>query len=106
MTAKLKAKKRAFAKRSERKFTYFGERLSSDICGPFPSSINGYIYLLCIVDGYSSYLHVIPLKTKSSYEVREAIKLFLVENKAHLPPPNTSPVTWHTDNGGEFMSTD
>ena len=101
-----KAKKRAFAKRSERKFTYFGERLSSDICGPFPSSINGYIYLLCIVDGYSSYLHVIPLKTKSSDEVREALKLFLVENKAYLPPPNTSPVTWHTDNGGEFISTD
>ena len=101
-----KAHRRAFSKRSSKVYTYFGERLSSDICGPFPPSINGYVYLLCIVDSFTSYLHITPLKTKSSEEVLQAFKLFLMENKSYLPPPNTKPMTWHTDNGGEFMSND
>ena len=102
-----KARKRAFAKKSSKVFRYFGERLSSDICGPFPASIDGYKFLLCIVDGYSGYLQIIALKTKSSTEVLEAFKEFLVSNKNYLPfPDSNKPITWHTDNGGEFVSAD
>ena len=38
-------RKRAFARRSSVEYTYFGERLSSDLCGPFPKSIDGHRYL-------------------------------------------------------------
>ena len=83
-------------------FTYFGQRLSSDLCGPFPKSVDGYRYLLNIVDGHTNHLYIYLLRSKSSEEVRAAFDQFLRENKPYLP--TDKPITWHTDNGGEFMS--
>ena len=47
-------------------YAYFGEKLSSDLCGPFPKSIEGYRYLLNVVDAYTSELWIHPLRTKLS----------------------------------------
>ena len=93
-----------FPKRSSQKFTYFGERISSDLCGPFPKSVDGYQYALCFVDSYTNYLDVFLLKTKSADEVKACFHTYLTRHKQHLP--TDKPIRWHTDNGGEFTSRD
>ena len=95
-------KKKSFAKRRSHIYSYFGERISSDLCGPFPKSVDGFTYALCFVDAYSNYCALYLLKSKSSVEVKAAFNDFLDDHKDHLS--HGQPVTWHTDNGGEFMS--
>ena len=97
------AKRKPF-KRNRHIYTYFGQKISSDLCGPFPTSINGYYYALCFTDAHTRYTSVYYLKTKSSNEVREGFEQFLSEFK-HLVPESKQ-ITWHTDNGGEFISQD
>ncbi|MGA1314002.1 MAG: reverse transcriptase domain-containing protein [Pelagibacteraceae bacterium] len=84
-------------------FTYFGERLSSDLC-LFPEGIGGYTYLLNIVDAYTRYCVCYPLRSKLADVVRECFLAFLDAFRYHLPSDQI--VTWHTDNGGEFISND
>ena len=98
------ARKRAFAKRTPTEYTYFGERISSDLCGPFPKSIDGFTYALCFVDAATDYSALYLLKSKSSHEVRHAFDEFLTDHEEFLA--HKKKVTWHTDNGGEFMSHD
>ena len=98
------AKRKPFHKREGNPFTYFGERLSSDMCGPFTKSVEGYTYMLNIVDACTNDLSVHFLYSKSSSEVKDAMEQFLRDNRAYLP--HDKPVTWHTDNGGEFTSND
>ena len=98
------ARRKAFPKHVGNPFTYFGERLSSDLCGPFPKAIGGYKYLLNIVDAATNNLYTYPLRNKSSAEVRSAMEEFMRDNRTHLN--HGKPVRWHTDNGGEFMSND
>ena len=97
-------RRKAFAKRRSHVYTYFGERLSSDLCGPFPKSVDGFMYALCFVDAHTNYCALYLLKSKSSTEVTSAFEEFLTDHKEHLSHGKT--VTWHTDNGGEFMSHD
>ena len=96
-------KRKPWGKRPKGKYTYFGEKLSSDLCS-FPKSLQGYKYVLCIVDAYTNWLVTIPLNSKSSDNVRPALEAFL--RKYAYALPSDKPITWHTDNGGEFMSTD
>ena len=97
-------RRKAFAKRRSHEYKYFGERISSDLCGPFPKSVDGYTYALCFVDSYTSYCALYLLRTKSSTEVRAAFDSFLSDHTKYMP--HNSKITWHTDNGGEFMSHD
>ena len=97
-------RRKAFAKRRSQEYSYFGERISSDLCGPFPKSVDGYTYALCFVDSYTKYCALYLLKSKASAEVRAAFDSFLKDHKEHLA--HKRKVTWHTDNGGEFMSHD
>ena len=99
------ARRLPFHKSPSQKFTYFGERISSDLCGPFTKSVDGYKYSLCFVDSATNKLKIYLLKDKSAEGVKASFKSFLEEFKHHLPKDN-KPVRWHTDNGGEFMSTD
>ena len=99
-----KARKQAFPKRVNRNYSYFGEKLSSDLCGPFPKSIDGYRYLLNVVDAYTGELWIHPLRTKLSEDVRNAFNRFLDDNRPYLS--HGKPIRWHTDNGGEFISHD
>ena len=98
------ARKSKFKRAESQKFSYFGERISSDLCGPFPKSVDGFRYALCFVDSYTNYLKVYMLKTKSSDEVREAFNSFINEVRHFLPKDPNKIIRWHTDNGGEFMS--
>jgi len=101
------ARRRPFQSHSNpTKYPYFGARLSSDLCGPFPKSIDSYVYMLNIVDAHTNYLQVYFLRTKSSNEVKACLESFLHEFRSQLPRDPTKLITWHTDNGGEFMSTD
>ena len=97
-------KHKAFAKRRSHTYTYFGERISSDLCGPFPKSVDGYTFALCFVDSFTKYCALYLLKSKSSTEVREAFNSFLSDHKHYMA--HNHKITWHTDNGGEFMSHD
>ena len=97
-------KRRAFSKKGTHEFTYFGEKISSDLCGPFPKSVDGFTYCLCFVDAYSNYCAIYLLKSKSSQEVKCAFQEFLKDHEEHLK--HKCKITWHTDNGGEFMSHD
>ena len=97
-------RRKAFAKHRTTKYTYFGERISSDLCGPFPKSVDGYTYALCFVDAYTNYCAIYLLKTKSSSEVKWSFQEFLKDHKEHLT--HGKQVKWHTDNGGEFMAHD
>ena len=99
------SKRKPFRKREGNPFTYYGERLSSDLCGPFSKSVDGgFTYMLNIVDGCTNELTIYPLQSKHSSEVKAAMEQFLRDNREYLP--TDKPVTWHTDNGGEFMSRD
>ena len=98
------SKKKAFAKRNPRNFTYFGERLSSDLCGPFPKSVDGFKYVMCFVDAATDISAIYLLKSRAKEEVKDAFQSFLNDYKEHLN--HGKRVTWHTDNGGEFMSHD
>ena len=98
------SKRKPFHKRTSQHFTYFGERLSSDLFGPFPKSIRGCRYAMCIVDSATNYLWVKLLPTKESANVREGLEEFLTSHKQYLQ--HGRPIRWHTDNGGEFMSDD
>ena len=57
------------------------------------------------MDSYSNWLVTVPLKTKSSDHVLHAMEAFLKRYSNYLPHDDR-PVTWHTDNGGEFFSSD
>ena len=84
------------------KFTSWGQRIHSDLCGPFPPDVHGNIYALCFVDAYSGEAEVVFLKSKTSQEVKDAFQTFVKRNKERIPPV----MEWFTDNGGEFMSKD
>ena len=62
--------------------------------------------MLNIVDAHTNYLQVYFLRTKSSNEVKACLESFLREFRSQLPRDPTKLITWHTDNGGKFMSTD
>ena len=101
-------KRKPFPKRFQQKFTYFGQRISSDLVGPLPASVHGEHYALCFVDSYSNLLSVYFLKTKSSEEVRAAFETYMSDHSELLKRSVTGDrkITWHTDNGGEFTSSD
>jgi len=88
------------------RYSYFGARLSSDLCGPFPKSIDSYVYMLNIVDAHTNYLQVYFLHSKSSNEVKVCLESYLHEFRSQLPHDPAKPIRWHTDNGGEFISSD
>jgi len=67
------------------KYTYFGAKLSSDLCGPFPKSIDNYYYMLNIVDASTNYLQVYVLHSKSSTEVKQSLESFLHDFRSQLP---------------------
>ena len=97
-------KKKPFPRRASQQFTYFGQRLSSDLCGPFPVSVDGYKYALVIVDAATNFAFLHLLSDKSATQVRDGFDIFLKHHKHQLHV--SKPTTWHTDNGGEFLNAD
>jgi hypothetical protein len=99
--AKGGAKKHPFSA-ADTNYTHFGQVISSDLVGPFPTSANGYNYAICFVDRYTHYCAIYFLKSKSGEEVLSALKRFQSKYSSYLPGGRIE--RWHTDNGGEFMT--
>jgi len=89
-------------------YTHFGQRITSDTCGPFPESPHGYTHAINFYDCYSSHSVVYFLKNLDSANVLLAAKTFMSEHKHLLTNTSLAGVVdqWHTDNAGGFMSAD
>ena len=55
-------------RRFEYPYTQVGQLVVSDLCGPFPESIDGYCYTCTFIDAYSRFSAVYFLKQKSDAE--------------------------------------
>ena len=77
--------------------TQIGERVWSDVAGPFPPSLlGGFRYVLSVTDEYSRYSLCFFLKAKSdaSTAMRDAIRIYRAHGKIIR--------TLRTDQGGEY----
>ena len=89
--------------RKVQRFTYFGQRIASDLCGPFPKGINGEQYACIFHDSFSKYVCVYCINDKSRESVLQAFERFLSDHQEVLP--NGVKQFW-TDNGGEYCNED
>ena len=93
------------SRKPENAFTYFGQRVQSDMCGPFPCSITkGFYYILSFVDSCTGLLNIYFLEDKTSESILKCLKLYQNTHAARLPAQKVE--LWFTDNGGEFASDD
>ncbi|MDP6909724.1 MAG: DDE-type integrase/transposase/recombinase, partial [Flavobacteriales bacterium] len=98
------ARSKAFGRKHEKhKYTYLGERISSDLCGPFPESIDGYTYAVLFHDRWSKYYTVYLIKDKTKESTLQAFKDFLHDHKDILP---NGVKEFHSDNGSEMVNQD
>ena len=83
---------------------YFGQLVHTDLCGPFPKDREGYQYAICFVDDYTRYAAIYFLKSKHASNVKQAMERYQKSFRKHFKNGHVD--TWHTDNGGEFTSSD
>ncbi|MBW0475570.1 hypothetical protein O181_015285 [Austropuccinia psidii MF-1] len=76
-----------------------GDGITVDLMGPFPLSVDKFLYDMIILDHFSSLVAFIPLKAKSDGAKHLKDWLVLFSNIAR-----TTIKRVHTDNGGEFDS--
>ena len=83
-----------------------GECYHADVAGPIrPLGIGGAKYLLAVIDEYTRYLHVIPMRRKSQAasllaQLFERVRIQVMRSK------HAGILRLHTDKGGEFKSRD
>ena len=83
----------------------FGDRIHSDLCGPFPVSVTGkFEYILSFVDAATGYSEIFFLQSKHASEVKPHFERFVVKWKHKLSDGVVR--EWFTDNGGEFVSSE
>ena len=77
--------------------SYPGEVIYVDLIGPYPETTEGYKYCLTIEDGFTRFVHIIPLRSKETTEVTKEIinKYVSVWSCPH---------SIVSDNGKEFTS--
>ena len=94
---------------NRRVYTHFGERVASDLCGPFkllPFSIHKFKFAINFVDYFSGVIAVYFLENGSSPEIVSAVRAFL-RDYAHLLTDTRNPGVmdeWLTDNASYFTS--
>ena len=89
----------------QHKFTGFGHRVQSDLCGPFPRSVAaGYLYVLCFVDSATGYSVNYYLNSKHADEVKECFQKYITKYTKYFATGKVE--EWFTDGGGEFTSKD
>jgi len=87
---------------NRRVYTHFGERVASDLCGPFkllPFSIHKFKFAINFVDYFSGVIAVYFLENGSSPEIVSAVRAFL-RDYAHLLTDTRNPGVmdeWLTD---------
>jgi transposase InsO family protein len=65
---------------------------------------NNYKYLLTVIDVFSKFLHIVPLKSKTGPTVTSAFKS-IVNNNKYSKPVKKRPIWVRTDKGKEFLNT-
>ena len=85
------------------KFWYFGQRISCDLCGPFPLGHDGSKYAIIFHDSYTKYVVVYTIPDKRKETVLKAFQRFITDHQSVLP---YGVKEYWTDNGGEFKNTD
>lgn len=76
------------------------ERIHCDVWGPSPVvSVQGFKYYVVLIDNYSRYCSMYPMKKKSDFHSIFVAFQLLVQN-----PFQTTIVTFQCDGGGEFIS--
>ena len=90
-------------RKPKHKFTHFGERVASDLCGPFPEGLHGEKYTINFYDCATEHIALYCLPNKEKQTVINAFLLFLSEYQHQLP---NGVGEWWTDNGGEFLNRD
>src|SRR5687768_11830115 len=68
-----------------------------DMIGPLPTTSDGYRYILCIMDRFSHYITLAPLKTQTTKETMMAFKEYWIDKFG-------VPEILLTDNGTNFRS--
>ena len=63
---------------------------------------DGHRYPLPVIDVFSKFLHIVPLKWKTGKAVREAFKTVLNDDR-YLKPIKRRPILVRTDKGKEFV---
>jgi len=59
-------------------------------------------YLLTVIDVFSKYLHILPLKSKTGKAISEAFETVLNDDK-YVEPLKRRPIWVRTDKGKEFL---
>ena len=83
------------------RFSHFGQRIATDLCGPFPESIDNCLYAIVFHDSWSKYIAVYTLPDKRAETVLDAVYRFIREHDKLMP--NGISELW-TDNGGEYQN--
>ena len=91
----------AFQKR--KRFTRFGQRIASDLCGPFPAGPDGELYAIIFHDSATKHVAVYTIPNKEKGTVLAAFQRFLSDYSEFLP--NGVGEFW-TDGGGEYVNSD
>jgi transposase InsO family protein len=86
--------------KKRQRFTYFGERLSIDLCS-MPKSYSGCKYMVIIHDSFSSEIWTDAIKDKEAETILESIKRFLYHHEKQLI---NGIGKIHSDNGSEFRN--
>ena len=89
--------------------SHAGRLIHADIVGPFTLSVDGHFqWMLVLVDDHTRFKFVYFMKKKS--EAPQKIMKFVAKFNAHASKHASSPVrvvgSLHTDNAGEFLSTE
>jgi len=66
------------------------------------SKYDNHRYLLTVIDVFSKYLHIVPLKSKIGKAVSEAFETVLNDDK-NMKPLKRCPIWFRTDKGKEFL---
>ena len=101
-------KKAPYQKRSPRErgkeCTFFGERVASDIAGPFPVSITGHRYMIVFYDYYTGEIDAKFLKSKEAQAISAALRQYQTDHAKWLKDGKV--YEWCTDGDGGFSSPD
>jgi len=81
-------------------YTYFGEMVCSDICGPFEPSPQGFQYALNFYDKYSHHASVYFMRDKTSEEIKRCHQTWMADHKCYLKDGKMG--CWMTDDGTNF----
>ena len=89
----------------QREYTHFGQRVCSDISGPYPPSPQGFQYAINFFDCKSKVTAVYFMKGAGSDEICLAFQTFQADHKQYLTETVTPGVVdeWFSDNGPGFV---